>query len=346
MAVTSDARTRLLRLGLLVLLALAGFFSRGWAADTNAAAPTVNNDESLRASILLQEQLRQTQMAIEKNRLEAGAQAASNAVLVAERLDLMEKGLAAQRLNDIKGFEQSESHTILLALAVFAGITLVVLIVASYFQWTAMNRLASVAAALPVARPVPMLGMDEGHSPPEKLLARSGSRFLEVMERLEQRILQLESSNTTTHSAPGIGPGNGTAAGDAAKAKALQGGQATARVAADKASLLIGKSQTLMKMNQPEAALAALEEALVVDPDNAEALIKKGTALERLQRLDEAISCFDRAIASDRSTTMAYLYKGALFNRMQRYQESLACYEQALRTNEKSHPADLSVQSE
>jgi tetratricopeptide (TPR) repeat protein len=345
MAVISDAHTGFFRRGLLVLLALAGLLSRVWADETNAVAPLVNNDESLRASFQLEEQMRQTQLAIEKNRREAEAQAASNAGVFAERLDLMEKSIAAQRLKDISGIEQSENHTLLLALSVFAGITLLVLIVASYFQWIAVNRLASAAASLSVARSLPALSMDEGQSPPSPLMVQSGARFLEVIERLEQRIHQFETPGKTSPLSPDLAPDNASSAGVPAKALALEGAETSSRVDADKVSLLVGKSQTLMKMNKPEAALTALEEALSIDPDNAEVFIKKGTALERLHRVDEAMRCFDRSIAIDRSTTMAYLHKGALFNRMQRYNEALACYEQALKANEKSRPADLSVQS-
>ena len=345
MAVISDAHTRCFRRGLLVLLALAGILSRVWADETNAVAPPVNNDESFRGAMQLQEQLRQTQLAIEKNRREAEAQAASNASVFAERLDLMEKSLAAQRLNDISSLEESENRTLLIALSVFAGIILLVLIAASYFQWIALNRLASAAASMSLARTVPALSLDEGQFPPSPLMVQSGARFLEVIERLEQRITQFETPGKTSPAFPDPGPDNGAATGAPAKTRALEGAEASSRGDADKVSLLVGKSQTLMKMNKPAAALTALEEALSIDPNNAEVFIKKGTALERLHRVDEAMRCFDQSIAIDRSTTMAYLHKGALFNQMQRYNEALACYEQALQANEKSRPADLSVPS-
>ena len=343
MAVISDTHTGYCRRGLLVLLALAGILSRVWAGETNAVAPLVNNDASFLGSIQLQEQLRQTQLAIEENRRQAEAQAASNASVFAERLDLMEKSLAAQRLKDISGLEQSENRTLLIALSVFAGITLLVLIVASYFQWIALNRLASAAASLAVALPVPALSLDEGQFPPSPLMVQSGARFLEVIERLEQRIDQFETPGKTSPAFPDHGPDNGAASGAPAQTRALEGAEASSRGDADKVSLLVGKSQTLMKMNQPEAALTALEEALSIDPDNAEVLIKKGTALERLHRVDEAMRCFDQSIAIDRSIAMAYLHKGALFNRMKRYNEALACYEQALKANEQNRPADLAV---
>jgi tetratricopeptide (TPR) repeat protein len=336
MAEISRAPFKLLRLGLPVLLALLVFPSRITAADTNAA-PSGASDDAWRASILLQEQLKQTQLAIEKNRLEAEAQAASSA----QRLDLLEKNLAAQRANDINTIEQSENHTIIVAMSVFAGITLLVLIVASYIQWSAVNRLASAAAGMSHPRQLPMLGMEEGQSLASQALAQSGSRFLDVIERLEQRIHHFETSSKVFHPAADHGTTNGASAETSPKVLPAEGGGV-----AEKVSLLVGKSQTLLKMNNPDGALAALDEALVIDPDNADACIKKGTVLENLDRLDEAIRCYDKAIALDRSTTMAYLYKGALYNRMQRYNESLACYEQALRANDRRPPADHSVQSE
>jgi tetratricopeptide (TPR) repeat protein len=341
MAVFPNAHTTWLRLGLLVLLALAGLPSRGGAADTNAA-PSAVIDESWRAALQLQEQLRQTQSAIEKNRLTAEAQAASNTSAFAERLDQLERSLAARRATDV-AIEQSENHTILLAMSVFAGIALLILVVASYFQWSTVNRLAAAAAGLTVLRPVPMLTMEEGTSQPSQLLAQSGARFMEVIERLERRILQFEASGKTSRPLPEHAPANGTAAGGPARPPAPAKADTTTRNTAEEVSLLVGKSQTLLKMNKSEEALAALEEALSIDPDNGDALLKKGTALERLERVDEAILCFDRAIALDPSTTMAYLYKGALYNRMHRYPESLACYEQALKANAKTHPAPLSV---
>jgi len=196
-----------------------------------------------------------------------------------------------------------------------------------------------------VARPVPALSLEEGQFPPSPLMVQSGARFFEVIERLEQRLHQFETPGKTSPGFPDPAPDNGAATGAPAKTRALEAAEASSRGDADKVSLLVGKSQTLMKMNKPAAALTALEEALSIDPDNAEVFIKKGTALERLHRVDEAMRCFDRSIAIDRSTTMAYLHKGSLFNQMQRYNEALACYEQALKANENNRPAELSVQS-
>jgi tetratricopeptide (TPR) repeat protein len=344
MAVISDARTGLVRRGLMVLLAM-GLLSRGLAADTNAPPPVVNNEESLRASLQLQEQLRATQLAIERNRLEAEVQSASNAAVFSDRLDQLEKSLAVQRLKDLTSIEQSENRTILVAVSAFGCITFLILIVVGYFQMTAVNRLAAAAARMSAARPVAALGLDEGHLPPSQLLAQSNARFLEVIERMEQRIRQFEMSSKTSNASPEHGPGNGASTEALPKPLALKPAEEPGLGVADRVSVLVGKSQTLMKMGQPEAALAVLDEALVADPENTDAFIKKGAVLERLNRVDEAIRCFDRAITIDRSVTMAYLLKGSLFNRMERFDEALACYEQALKIKQAGNAPDFSVPS-
>ena len=99
-------------------------------------------------------------------------------------------------------------------------------------------------------------------------------------------------------------------------------------------TMLLGKGQSLLNLDQAEEALACFDQVLTLDPNHPEALVKKGAALERLRKLDEAIACYDQAIAADSSMTVAYLYKGGLFNRMERFGEALECYEKALHTQE------------
>ena len=164
-----------------------------------------------------------------------------------------------------------------------------------------------------------------------------------LVERLEQRVLDMEiaahpplregSGTNGTHPSGGSGHeiANGlegaSIAGSAAETDA---GTPAASENGRTITSLMGKGQTLLKLDQPEAALACFDEVLALDPGNTDALVKKGAALERLQRLNEAVDCYDRAIAADHSMTMAYLYKGGVFNRMERYTEALECYEHAL----------------
>src|SRR5690242_3902113 len=108
---TKLACSRLLQKFLLVVLSLFNAALLATAADTNSAtevegraaeAVVIGAQESLRSSLQIQEQLHNTQMAIEKNRQEAEASAAKSAEILEGRLNLIEKSIATQRLDDLK----------------------------------------------------------------------------------------------------------------------------------------------------------------------------------------------------------------------------------------------------
>jgi tetratricopeptide (TPR) repeat protein len=324
-----------IRAGCALLLAFMGLVRPALAVDTNtdgktSEAAAVTSQEALRSYLQIQEQLRETQSAIERNRQEAQAAAASNTLALEERLQAMEKNLASERLEQLKGMEGWD-RMILIAAGVFAVLALLVLLLAVFLQWNAVQRLAAAAAGLSAAHPPQLLGVGEAQIPSHQALELSNTRFLGLMERLERRILELEASVKPPASLPESGTGNGESNGPSEESPH---GDISRFDAPDKTGmidLLVSKSQTLVKLDKPEAALACLDEVLALDPGHADALVKKGAALERLQRFDEAIQCYDRAIAQDNSMTMAYLCKGGVFNRMERYSEALACYEQALK---------------
>ncbi len=332
-----------------VLLAIFGLLGSALAGDTNSTADAdgktaeaivVGTNESLRSYLQIQEQLHDTQLAIEKNHQEAEAAAARNSLVLEERLSTMEKTLAAQRLEELKGIERSD-RMILIAAGIFAGVGFLVLLLAAFLQWTAVNRLASAAANLSAAYSPQALGMGDNQMIPSAALEQSSNKFLEVIERLERRIQELEASVKVPEALPAA-----SATHEAVKNLALaeSAGETPASASPGKLgaiALLLNKCQTLLRLDKPEEALGCLDEVLAMDPGNVEALVKKGAALERLQRLTEAIECYDRAIAQDSSMTMAYLYKGGVFNRMERYSEALECYEQALKTRQKGQAANV-----
>lgn len=375
MAMTLQFHSKFFRTLLFVFLGMICLGGRMVAADANttnaaadaegkaAEAAVVNTAESLRSYLLIQEQLRNTQIAIEKNRQEAEAAALHNAEQLQTRLDGIQKSLAAQRLDELKNIQKS-NRTVLLAAGAFLVIGFVVLIAAAFLQWTVVNRLAAITTGLPEGgllgqgRATAALGMGEGEMLPGPALEESSSRFLNLVERLEQRIHDMETSvqpqahltngdrsngsNGTLISANG--ESNGSDNGTNLEAPAGADEVTAQPVVVDKAGTitsLLGKGQTLLKLDKPEAALACFDEALAIDPDNTDALVKKGAALERLQRLIEAVDCYDRAIATDNSMTMAYLYKGGVFNRMERYTEALECYERALKTQDKGRSLNV-----
>jgi tetratricopeptide (TPR) repeat protein len=252
--------------------------------------------------------------------------------------------LALQRSQELTAM-QSNNRVMLIVAGAFAALGLAAMLFMAYFQWRTINRLAEISMALPgvhglmPGHALPALGAGDPHLLSSGSAEQSNARLLGAIDRLEQRIRELEH---TTHPAvsdagaanhgsnliasPSNGESEPAANGDHALAPASE----EALV-----SFLMGKGQSLLNLDKAEEALACFEEILALRADHLEALVKKGTSLEKLRRLNEAVECYDRAIAADNSMTIAYLCKGGLFNRMERYNEALECYEQALRTQEK-----------
>ena len=337
MTTKPKAGFRFIRAGCLVLATVLGLLRPALAVDTNAApdadgktagAGAVSAQDFMRSYLQIQEQLRDSQLTIEKIQQEAAAASASNSVAVEERLRLMEKAIANERVEQLSGIAHLD-RTILIAACAFAFIGFLGLLLAAFLQWAAVNRLAAAAASLSAAHSPQVLGAGAGEAllPPTRALEHSNMRFVHLMERLEQRLHDMEASVKPPKTLPEGNSSNGPAAESPS-------GVVLPRAASDKTNmikLLLSKSETLMKLDKTEAALDCLDEVLTLDPGNADALVKKGAALERLERIQEAIECYDRAIARDSSMVMAYLYKAGLLNRMERHSEALACYEQALK---------------
>ena len=337
------------RLAVIFLVVIASELSVIRSLAAEPAAPAVppakveetNSQDTLRSYLQLQEQLHATQLAIERTRKEADEAAAENARMLASRLQAIEQALAAQRAQELQAM-QSSNKVMLIVAGVFAALGFVAMLFMAYFQWRTVNRLAELSAALPAqglgtGPAVAALGPGETHLLTVGSSEQSNARLLGAIERLEQRIRDVESTARpplqdaiVTNHEPKMAstPSNGQP-GQPILAESGNEGKG-AHIA-----FLLGKGQSLLNLEQAEAALACFDEILALAPGHSEALVKKGTALERLRKLNEAIECYDRAIASDNSMTIAYLCKGGLFNRMERYSEALECYEKALQTQEK-----------
>jgi len=330
------------------------------AADTNAAADAegktteavvINTQESLRSTLQIQEQLHNTQMAIEKNQEEAK----TNADLLAGRLALIEKSITSLQLEELKKL-QRDNGIILVVAGSFAVVGFIVLFFAAFLQWTAVNRLTALSAIIPgtpkalgMGHTAAELGMGEGSMLPAQGVEQSSARFLDVIERLEKRIQNIEtaapiSQHSTDSVATNGNSTNGNGASHKAEESAAEDASDKAAEQAATAAVFLGKGQTLLKLDKPEEAIACFDEALAIEPENTDVLVRKGAALERLQRMDEAIACYDMAIAADSSMTMAYLYKGGVYNRLERYSEALECYEQALKTQQKGRAANVIIE--
>ena len=329
---------------LFALLALAPAVSIIAAPDVPAALPRpdeTNSQEVIRAYLRVQEQLQETQLAVERGRKELQEEAARNSQTLAARLQTIDQSVNSQRARELESM-QSSNRVMLIVAGAFAGTGLLAMVLMAYFQWRTVNRLAQISSNMALAQGAgghfPFLPLGEGMNPQLSVAApqASSQRLLNALETLEQRIKQLEHTTQPTLPAnpseintPMNNLDNGAVFPNGANG-GHPGDFPVAPITA-----LLAKGQALLNSDNAERALECFDEVLRLEPDNTEGLIKKGTSLERLRRLPEAIECYDLAIAANPALTIAYLYKGGLFNRMERFSEALECYEKALQAQEK-----------
>ena len=326
----------------LVCVAAAGFAAEnGSPAPPAGKADDTNIQDTLRAYLQLQQELHATQLAIERGRKEADAAATENAKALTARLQNIEQNLALQRGQELEVM-RSSNKTMLLVAGLFAALGFLAMIFMAYFQWRTINRLAEISAALPVAHafgatpPIAPVGAADAQLAALGPVQQSSQRLLGALEHLEKRIHQLEHTTQPSPQEPAAltQPPPNAAAQSKDETPPAAPSDASAAPDAARITVLLGKGQSLLNLDQADEALACFDQVLALDANHPEALVKKGAALERLQKLDEAIACYDQAIAADNSLTVAYLYKGGLFNRMERFGEALECYEKALRTQD------------
>ena len=328
---------------LLLTVATAPLSSAAETTDTNLpttviSAPVTNynadTERQLRNYLKLQEQLHATLMAIEQARVESSLEARTNAEILAARLELLERSLAEQRALQLQASKDS-GQTVLWIGGGIVGLGLVALVLSMFFQTRGVNRLAQVADGFQNDRALLGSGLPLGMAGSERLLIGSGSSngpnktLLATIDRLEQRVHELEGTAASEASDENITPRSGD------EKKRRRNGAADRRPA-DQVSVLLSKGNVLLSLGKAEEALTCFEQAIAASPNLPEAYLKKGMALERLKRLEDAVTSYDRAIALNKSLTQAYLSKGGIYNQQERYNEALECYEQALRSEAKS----------
>jgi tetratricopeptide (TPR) repeat protein len=333
------------KLGAFCLLLALPLFNLAAADAQNSPATNAaqsqdgsGSNESLRAFLQLQEQLHDTQLAVERNSQEAHAAAAQDAITLSNNLQSIEQSLLVQRQDELADARRT-NHLLLLIVGLFSVVGFSAAVFTAYFQWRALSRLAEISAALPAVRGLPglpagsALGLGEHEVFSNGTAAQSNTRLLSLIEMLEKRIGQLEHTS-------------------AAPLKSLPSGNGEAQIAAVQSALeskpdenaaeiapLLEQAQSLVSSDRLEEAVICFDRILALAPDHAETLVKKGAALEKLRQPQQALECYDRAIHADGSMTIAYLHKGGLCNRLERYGEAMECYERALHTQEKKRAA-------
>jgi tetratricopeptide (TPR) repeat protein len=306
------------RLSFLIVCAGLIFGARIFAAETNFLSSSEATGTTVQTQIngylQIQEQLHDTQLAIERNRQQAEVAAKRNA-----------DDMAAQRASEVETMQKMQQFMLILAGA-FGTIGLLVVLLMAYLQWRTVSRLVELSSLRP-----PEFALGNGRISPSLVTSasveQSNARLFNMVDQLEKRILELKQAtraplNETTSSAVHEPNGAPKVSNDRDECVAN----------------LLAEGQSLLVANEPQKALECFDVALGLYPKHADVLVKKGGALEKLGQLDEAVACYDHAIEADGGMTIAYLHKGGLFNRMARYDEALHCYEQALRTQEKKAP--------
>ena len=92
-----------------------------------------------------------------------------------------------------------------------------------------------------------------------------------------------------------------------------------------------GKGDSLRMLNRPEEALEALDRSIKLNPNDAPPYRRKGYVLKYLERYEEALPVLQRAIALDPDYAHAYVGLGDTLMALKRPTEAMAAYKQAVR---------------
>lgn len=86
----------------------------------------------------------------------------------------------------------------------------------------------------------------------------------------------------------------------------------------------------LESLGRPADALASFDRALALPPGLANAQVNRGNILHQLKRHDEALAAHETALAQDASLTEGWLGRGNVLHDLKRPDEALAAYDEAL----------------
>jgi hypothetical protein len=187
-----------LRLHFLAVCVCLALGARIFAAETNPVSSPQTNADLAGAYLQIQAQLHDTQMALASNRQETAAALARNADDMAARIQLLAQAVADQRASDAESARKAQQLTLALAVTGLLGLLAMLLMV--YFQLRAATRLVELAVSSPAlnlgnGRALQVVETGGGFSAPARAAVESANvKLLGAVERLEQRILEMEQA--------------------------------------------------------------------------------------------------------------------------------------------------------
>lgn len=90
-------------------------------------------------------------------------------------------------------------------------------------------------------------------------------------------------------------------------------------------------AEALAGMNEPERALAALDDHLAADPESERGYQLRGRILYRLREYEDALDALLTSVGLEYHNPSAHYYIGECLAEMGRYEEAVAAYEECLR---------------
>jgi predicted TPR repeat methyltransferase len=97
-----------------------------------------------------------------------------------------------------------------------------------------------------------------------------------------------------------------------------------------RSSTLVNLGAVRMRLDKPEAALRALDQALALDAAQPDAWSQRGIVLAGLGKASDAMASFERALAIDASFMPALFHLGSTLNGMREHPRALTMFERLL----------------
>ena len=90
------------------------------------------------------------------------------------------------------------------------------------------------------------------------------------------------------------------------------------------------RGEALANLNHQEEALSSFEQALTINPENADAWYNKGIVSDGLEHHGEALVAFEEVLRLTPNSADAWRHKGSMLSKLGRYEEAVTAYGQTV----------------